>query len=114
MTQFTIRNGIFDTFKDAKKCCNLLAQQENRRHLTNGNPQGETKRVKCSGCSKNFMTFSFEENGPVRLYNHEFLEKYLNHRCIDSAPVGGIDGSNRNTVAEGRSYSYIYIVECLY
>ena len=54
------------------------------------------------------MTFSCEENGPVRLYNHEFLEKYLNHRCID---VGGIDGFNRNPVAqEGRSYSYINIL----
>ena len=110
VTQFTIRNGIFDTFDDAKKCCNLLAQQEERPHLTNGNPQEKTKRVKCSGCSKNFMSFSCKENKPVRLYNHEFLEKYLNHPCyIDSAPVGGIDGFNRNTVAEGRSYSYIYI-----
>ena len=58
------------------------------------------------------MTFSCEENEPVRLYNHEFLEKYLNHRCIDSAPVGGIDGFNWNTVAEGRSYSYILINNC--
>ena len=66
VTQLTIRNGIFDTFDDAKKCCNLLAQQQKRPYITNGNSQGRSRRVKCSGCKKRFMTFSCKEkNEPV-------------------------------------------------
>ena len=53
------------------------------------------------------MTFSGKENETVWLFK-EALEKYLNHRCIDSAPVGGMDGFSWNPVVEGRPYSYIY------
>ena len=50
VTQLTIRNGIFDTFDDAnKKCCDLLAQQQNRPHFTNGKSSREIQASKMFG-----------------------------------------------------------------
>jgi hypothetical protein len=83
MTQFTIRNGIFDTFYDALECCNLLAQQQNGPRLTRGNHHARSRRVTCSRCRNQFMSFWCKENEPVRLLNHEAFERYLNHPCIE-------------------------------
>ncbi len=75
----TLCNDIFKSFEDAMKCCNLLAQQQNLPRLHEGNKQHNAKRVKCSGCKKQFMTF---KNEPVRLLNHNSLVAYLEHSCI--------------------------------
>ena len=83
VTHFTISNGIFDTFDDALECCNLLAQQQNRSRLTRGYHNGRSRRVRCSGCGRQHMSFWCKENEPVRLLNHEVLERYLNHPCIE-------------------------------
>ena len=94
-TDLIIRNGIFKNFEDAKGVCNLLAKLEKRQHFTNGNKEKNKidkdqppkwQRVKCSGCKDIFMSFWFEYDDKsrlvrVRLYDHEFLVKWLEHSC---------------------------------
>ncbi len=82
ITKSTISNAIFPTFEVALECSNLLAKQENLPNVTKGNGQGNSKRAKCSGCSKQFMTFSICE--PTRLLDCKSLGKFLSsvdHPC---------------------------------
>ena len=97
----TLCNDIFKSFEDAKKCCNLLAQQQNLPRLLEGNKQNNAKRVKCSGCNQNFMTF---KNEPVRLLNHNSLVAYLEHSCKDFIPQSLSDDKGISSCILSNSY----------
>ena len=97
VTQFTVRNGIFETFKDAMDCCNLLAQQKNLPRVIAGNTSKKIKRVKCSNCKTQYMSFWCERNNSIRLLDHKYLAAFLDapkHPCIaDNQETG-----NRNLI----------------
>ena len=98
-----IRNGVFETFQDAKRPCNLLAKRLNLPlYLTNGNKQDkkknapdqlpEWKKVKCNKCKKNFMLLSlkYDDKGNevrARLKDHKTLKEWQEHDCVKNAEV---------------------------
>ena len=90
VTPFIISNGIFETFDDAIRCCNLLAQQQNRPRVGRGNRASRCSRVRCSGCRSQLMTFWHRENNEasVRLFDHFQLVEFLEHHpCIIGNPI---------------------------
>ena len=79
ITKFAISTFVFQNFDDVLEHCNMLAVQHNLPKVIKGNKQKNTKRVKCSRCNENFMTF---KNG--RLLSCKSLEEFLTpaHYCI--------------------------------
>lgn len=113
ITKSTISNAIFSTFEVALECSNLLAKQENLPNVTKGNGQGNSKRVKCSGCSKQFMTFSICE--PTRLLDCKSLGKFLS--SVDH-PCRGDSHNKLNfmvmfQVSDLSFYSFTYLITYL-
>ena len=83
VTEHIIRNGLHNTYENALRCVNLWAQTMNMPHLTRGNGTINTRRMKCSGCGKQFLSFWL--NQQVRLFDHNSLVVYLEHPCAGKA-----------------------------
>ena len=83
VTEHIIRNGLFTTLENALGGFNLWAQSMNMPHLTWGNSTPNTKRMRCSGCGKQFL--SLWCSAQVRLFDHNSLVVYLEHPCAGNA-----------------------------
>lgn len=77
-----ITNGIFTSFDDAVKCCDRLnISKLHRGNSIIGKNMSRKRRIKCSGCNRQFMTFKEISGSEWRLYSHETLESYIAHDC---------------------------------